>query len=170
MSTGIQPREQLLQHLGHTFNRDKVPAAFWACLRIADIDALRILVREATAAPRLCLLLFDTSLLLPRLWMQGKLKDRGPGAEVERSLPSETWDDLSSDDESCFEDKSCFENESCPEDELDLENTVEMRKANQRDSGCIVSRVPFFRICHIVPPLLLNKNRTGYLRPAIPDY
>lgn len=45
-----------------------------------------------------------------------------------------------------------------------------MRKANRRDSGCVVLRVPFFRICHVVPPLLLNEERAGYLRPAIPDY
>lgn len=154
----IQTREQLLQQLGHAFNRGKVPAAFWACLKVSDIDALKTLVKEATAAPRLFRLLFDTSLLLPRLWMQGKLKDRELGAEVERSLPSETWNDLYSEDESCSEDK------------LESENTVEMRKANRRDSGCVVLRVPFFRICHIVPPLLLNEERAGYLRPAIPDY
>lgn len=77
MSTNTQDRAPLLQQLGHAINCDKVPAAFWACLQVAEIDASKTFVHEAAVAPHLFQLLVDISAALPRLWMQGKLEDRG---------------------------------------------------------------------------------------------
>lgn len=61
-------REMLLIQLGQALGRTAVPAAFWACVRVADISALECLVAQAQAAPDICLL-FDNCYALPRLWM-----------------------------------------------------------------------------------------------------
>lgn len=67
-------REMLIQ-LGQALGRTAVPAAFWACVRVADILALECLVAQAQAALDICILLLDNCYVLPRLWMQKNIND-----------------------------------------------------------------------------------------------
>lgn len=80
MTDTMQDRELLLQHLHKVIGYDKIPSAFWACLEVAEVDTLRNVAFEATAAPHLCQFLPDVSFAPPRIWIQGKLEDRAPEA------------------------------------------------------------------------------------------
>ena len=145
-------RETLLMRLGQALGRTAVPAAFWACIRVADLSALERLVAQAQAAPDICILLFENCYALPRLWMQRNSNDKD-------STSTTTASSASSNRSSSHESRGVARSKS------------EEEKAVVRDrETCVITKTPPIQICHIYPRSLLSENRTGVLQAAVPPF
>lgn len=77
VTTSTNPdRGTLLTELGEALMTESVPAAFWACVQIADLESLKALVQQAKVAPAVCAVMIDTCYSVPRRWMQRPLTER----------------------------------------------------------------------------------------------
>ena len=69
-----EERQNLLKELSAAMGTEKVPAAFWACVQVCDIDKLRELVSIASERPDDMDTIFKNLGPLIKMWKQRRLK------------------------------------------------------------------------------------------------
>src|ERR1700740_151061 len=65
-----QRRRNLLIELGQALGTNEVPASFWACLQVCDIERLEYILQNARVSPFFVSCFADTCVSIPHAWMQ----------------------------------------------------------------------------------------------------
>jgi hypothetical protein len=136
-----QRRRSLLLELGQALATNEVPAAFWACLQVCDIEKLEYIIQNARDAPFFVSCFADTCVSIPHTWMQRPQVTRH--SSTSRSTTSEA-----------------------SSKRLCVRESVPKKLAQERDGGhCVITGDKPIDTAHIYPNCLIHPSQASTPTP-----